>query len=77
MAASRPHVDGVRRNLVDLADPADYAATGRRKHLVSDRLLAGKPAAADLSRGTGKRGGGCGGGPGAAAGAAAARGARV
>ncbi|MEP6816411.1 MAG: MarR family transcriptional regulator [Marmoricola sp.] len=48
VAASRTHVDGVRRNLVDLADPDDYAAMGRMMNLVSDRLLAGKPAAADI-----------------------------
>lgn len=48
VAASRTHVEGVRRNLVDLAAPEDYAALGRVMNLVSDRLLAGKPAAADI-----------------------------
>ncbi|MDQ6641397.1 MAG: MarR family transcriptional regulator [Actinomycetota bacterium] len=48
VAASHTHVDGVRRNLVDLADPNDYEAMGRLMNLVSDRLLAGKPAAADI-----------------------------
>ncbi|MGI9155890.1 MAG: MarR family winged helix-turn-helix transcriptional regulator [Marmoricola sp.] len=47
-AAAHTHVDGVRRNLVDLADTGDYAAMGRVLNLVSDRLLAGKPAAADI-----------------------------
>jgi DNA-binding MarR family transcriptional regulator len=47
-AASHTHVDGVRRNLVDLADPEDYDALGRVMNRVSDRLLAGKPAAADI-----------------------------
>ncbi len=48
VAASHTHVEGVRRNLVDLADADDYDALGRVMNLVSDRLLAGKPAAADI-----------------------------
>jgi DNA-binding MarR family transcriptional regulator len=47
-AASHIHVEGVRRNLVDLAEPEDYEALGRVMNRVSDRLLAGKPAAADI-----------------------------
>jgi DNA-binding MarR family transcriptional regulator len=47
-AASHTHVAGVRRNLVDLVDPDDYAALGRVMDQVSDRLLAGKPSVADI-----------------------------
>jgi DNA-binding MarR family transcriptional regulator len=46
--AAPAHVEGVRRNLVDLADPDDYAAMGRVMNQVSDRLLAGLPPAADI-----------------------------
>ncbi len=46
--AAPAHVEGVRRNLVDIADPADYAALGRVMDRVSDRLLAGLPPAADI-----------------------------
>jgi DNA-binding MarR family transcriptional regulator len=46
--AAHVHVEGVRRNLVDLADPEDYAALGRVMNRVSDRLLAGMPPAADI-----------------------------
>ncbi len=46
--AAHIHVEGVRRNLVDISDPADYAALGRVMNRVSDRLLAGMPAAADI-----------------------------
>ena len=38
----------MRRNLVDIADPADYEALGRVMNRVSDRLLAGLPPAADI-----------------------------
>jgi hypothetical protein len=46
--AAHIHVEGVRRNLVDIADPEDYAALGRVMNRVSDRLMAGMPAAADI-----------------------------
>ncbi len=37
------HVAGVRRNLVDLADPDDFAAVGRVMNAVSDHLVAAHP----------------------------------
>lgn len=46
--AAPGHVEGVRRNLVDIADPDDYDAMGRVMNQVSDRLLAGLPPAADI-----------------------------
>lgn len=37
------HVAGVRRNLVDLADPEDFAAVGRVMNAVADHLVAAHP----------------------------------
>ena len=37
------HVDGVRRNLVDLVDPDDLAALGRVMNSVADHLVAAHP----------------------------------
>ncbi|WP_370249849.1 MarR family winged helix-turn-helix transcriptional regulator [Nocardioides sp.] len=37
------HVEGVRSLLVDLADPADFAALGRVMDAVTDHLIAGRP----------------------------------
>jgi len=37
------HVTGVRDYLVDLVDPADFAALGRVMDAVSDRLIACHP----------------------------------
>ena len=37
------HVEGVRDHLVDLADPADFAAVGRVFDAVSDDLIAANP----------------------------------
>ncbi|MCW2835788.1 MAG: transcriptional regulator, MarR family [Nocardioides sp.] len=37
------HVEGVRSYLVDVADPADFAAVGRVMDAVSDQLIAGHP----------------------------------
>jgi DNA-binding MarR family transcriptional regulator len=37
------HVAGVRRNLVDLADPDDLAAVGRVMNAVADHLVAAHP----------------------------------
>lgn len=37
------HVAGVRDHLVDLADPADFAAVGRVMNAVADALIAGHP----------------------------------
>jgi DNA-binding MarR family transcriptional regulator len=37
------HVGGVRDHLVDLADPADFAAVGRVFDAVADDLIAGNP----------------------------------
>ena len=37
------HVEGVRRNLVDLVDPADFAAVGRVFDRVSDHLVTRHP----------------------------------
>jgi DNA-binding MarR family transcriptional regulator len=37
------HVNGVRDHLVDLADPADFAALGRVMNAVADRLIAAHP----------------------------------
>ena len=48
--AAPSHVEGVRRNLVDVASGEDFAALGRVMNEVADRLLAGKPPAADLRK---------------------------
>jgi DNA-binding MarR family transcriptional regulator len=37
------HVNGVRDHLVDLVDPADFAAMGRVLNAVADHLIAGHP----------------------------------
>lgn len=37
------HVGGVREHLVDLVDPADFAAMGRVLNAVADHLIAGHP----------------------------------
>lgn len=37
------HVDAVREHLVDLVDPADFAAMGRVLNAVADHLIAGHP----------------------------------
>lgn len=37
------HVEGVRSYLVDVADPADFAALGRVMDAVTDQLIAGHP----------------------------------
>ncbi|GAA5154580.1 MarR family transcriptional regulator [Nocardioides marinquilinus] len=37
------HVNGVRDHLVDLVDPADYAALGRVMNAVADHLIAAHP----------------------------------
>ncbi|MFB9314217.1 MarR family winged helix-turn-helix transcriptional regulator [Nocardioides plantarum] len=37
------HVNGVRDHLVDLVDPADFAAVGRVFDAVADHLIAGHP----------------------------------
>jgi DNA-binding MarR family transcriptional regulator len=44
-AAAQTHVRGVRDLLVDLADPADLEAVGRVFDAVTDKLVAGNPAA--------------------------------
>lgn len=44
-AAAPTHVEGVRRFLVDLASPEDYAAMGRVFDAVTDRLVEANPAA--------------------------------
>ncbi|WP_337191422.1 MarR family winged helix-turn-helix transcriptional regulator [Nocardioides flavescens] len=41
--AAHDHVMDVRRHLVDLADPADFAALGRVMDAVSDHLIADHP----------------------------------
>lgn len=41
--AAHLHVTGVRENLVDLADPADFAALGRIMNTVADRLIGDNP----------------------------------
>lgn len=41
--AAPTHVEGVRRHLVDLADPADFAALGRVMNAVADSLVAAHP----------------------------------
>lgn len=46
--AAPTHVRGVRKHLVDLADPQDFAALGRIFNEVSDRLLQGLPEDADI-----------------------------
>ncbi len=46
--AAPTHVRGVRKHLVDLSAPQDFAALGRIFNEVSDRLLDGKPADADI-----------------------------
>lgn len=46
--AAHTHVEGVRRNLVDLVDAEDFAALGRIMNQVSDRLLAGRTPSADI-----------------------------
>jgi DNA-binding MarR family transcriptional regulator len=48
LEAAPTHVRGVRMHLVDLADPADFAALGRIFDEVSDRLLEDKPQGADI-----------------------------
>lgn len=48
--AAPSHVEGVRHNLVEVASEDDFAALGRVMNEVADRLLTGKPAAADLRR---------------------------
>jgi DNA-binding MarR family transcriptional regulator len=42
-AAAPLHVTGVRENLVDLCDPADFAALGRVMNTVADRLVVDSP----------------------------------
>ncbi|MDO9457124.1 MarR family winged helix-turn-helix transcriptional regulator [Nocardioides sp.] len=37
------HVNGVRDHIVDLVDPADFAAMGRVLNAVADHLIAGHP----------------------------------
>ena len=37
------HVTGVRKNLVDLVDPGDFAALGRVMNTVADHLVAAHP----------------------------------
>ena len=46
--AAPSHVRSVREHLVDLASPEDFEALGRIFNEVSDRLLRGKPASADI-----------------------------
>jgi DNA-binding MarR family transcriptional regulator len=46
--AAPTHVRGVRKHLVDLSAPKDFAALGRIFDEVSDRLLEGKPEDADI-----------------------------
>ncbi|RLV49748.1 MarR family transcriptional regulator [Nocardioides mangrovicus] len=46
--AAHTHVEGVRRNLVDLVGDDDFEALGRVMNTVSDRLLAGRTPAADI-----------------------------
>jgi DNA-binding MarR family transcriptional regulator len=48
MEAAPTHVRGVRKHLVDIAAPKDFAALGRIFDEVSDRLLEGKPEDADI-----------------------------
>jgi DNA-binding MarR family transcriptional regulator len=43
VSAAHVHVTGVRDYLVDLVDPADFAALGRVMDAVSDRLIACHP----------------------------------
>lgn len=43
--AAETHVRGVRELLVDLASPDDFAAVGRVFDAVTDKLVAGRPAA--------------------------------
>ena len=43
--AAHVHVAGVRANLVDLADAADFAAVGRVMNAVADHLVSRHPAA--------------------------------
>jgi DNA-binding MarR family transcriptional regulator len=43
VAAAPCHVESVRRNLVDLVEPADFAALGRVFDTVSDHLVARHP----------------------------------
>jgi DNA-binding MarR family transcriptional regulator len=43
VAAAHVHVTGVRDYLVDLVDPADFAALGRVMDAISDRLIACHP----------------------------------
>ncbi|HEX6148738.1 MarR family winged helix-turn-helix transcriptional regulator [Nocardioides sp.] len=43
VAMAPTHVRGVRDNLVDLADPADFAAVGRVFDAVADHLVAAHP----------------------------------
>jgi DNA-binding MarR family transcriptional regulator len=42
-AAAPLHVTGVRENLVDVADPDDFAALGRVMNTVADRLVVDSP----------------------------------
>ncbi|PVG81025.1 MarR family transcriptional regulator [Nocardioides gansuensis] len=43
--AAPVHVEGVRRHLVDLASPEDFAALGRVMNAVADQLVPGHPEA--------------------------------
>lgn len=43
VSAAPVHVEGVRANLVDLADPDDLAALGRTMDAVADHLICGHP----------------------------------
>lgn len=45
VAAAPAHVEGVRRYVVDLVDPADFAAMGRVMDAVSDTLVGAHPEA--------------------------------
>jgi DNA-binding MarR family transcriptional regulator len=46
--AAPSHVRGVREHFVSLATPEDFQAVGRVFDAVSDQLLEGRPAAADI-----------------------------
>ena len=46
--AAPTHVQGVRENLIDLATDSDVRALGRIFDAVSDRLMEGRPAIADV-----------------------------
>ena len=47
-AASATHVEGVRRNLIDLIPAEDFAAIGAAMDTVTDRLLEGRTPATDI-----------------------------